>query len=145
MLQLALTLLVVFGPSTLGSYPKWPALVALLRVSGAALTVCGAVLGVAALKRLRPSIMDSGSLKPDGTLVTSGPYRFVRHPVYAAQILLAAGWSLAFGGWLTSLFAIALMLVLDRKASMEERRLLQRFPTYRDYQSRTRKLVPFVY
>ena len=144
-LQLALILLVVFGPSTLAGYPKWPVFTTCLRISGASLMVCGVVLGAAALRRLRPSITASGALKPEGALVTSGPYRFVRHPVYTAQMLLTFGWSLALGGWLTSLYAIALIVVLNFKSLKEERRLLQRFPEYRDYQSRTRKFVPFIY
>jgi protein-S-isoprenylcysteine O-methyltransferase Ste14 len=98
-LQLALILLVVFGPSTLTGYPKWPVFTTYFRISGAGLMVCGVVLGAAALRRLRPSITASGALKPEGALVTSGPYRFVRHPVYTAQMLLTFGWSLALGGW----------------------------------------------
>jgi protein-S-isoprenylcysteine O-methyltransferase Ste14 len=143
--QLALILLVVFGPSTLAGYPKWPVFTRCFRISGASLMVCGVVLGAAALRRLRPSITASGALKPEGALVTSGPYRFVRHPVYIAQMLLTFGWSLALGGWLTSLYAIGLIVVLNFKSLKEERRLLQRFPEYRDYQSRTRKFVPFIY
>lgn len=144
-LQLALILLVVFGPSTLAGYPKWPVFTTCFRISGASLMAWGVVLGAAALRRLHPSITASGALKPEGALVTSGPYRFVRHPVYTAQMLLTFGWSLALGGWLTSLYAIALIVVLNFKSLKEERRLLQRFPEYRDYQSRTRKFVPFIY
>jgi protein-S-isoprenylcysteine O-methyltransferase Ste14 len=144
-LQLALILLVVFGPSTLTGYPKWPGFTTSFRISGAGLMVCGVVLGAAALRRLRPSITASGALKPEGALVTSGPYRFVRHPIYTAQMLLTFGWSLALGGWLTSLCAIALIVVVNFKSLKEERRLLQRFPEYRAYQARTRKFVPFIY
>jgi protein-S-isoprenylcysteine O-methyltransferase Ste14 len=105
----------------------------------------GIVLGVASLRRLRPSLTASGALKPGGALVTAGPYRLVRHPVYTAQILFAFGWALALGGWLTALCATALSALLNFKALMEERRLLQRFTEYRDYQARTRMLIPFIY
>ena len=144
-LQLALILLVVFGPTTLAGYPNWPAFTTFFRISGACLMVFGVVIGAASLMRLRPSVTSSGALKPEGALVTGGPYRFVCHPVYTAQMLLTFGWSLAFGGWLTALYAIALSLVLHFKALKEERRLLQRFPEYRDYLSRTRRFVPFIY
>ncbi len=144
-LQFVLILLLVFGPSTLPGYSKWPGLITFLHILGAILMVGGIVLGVIALKRLRPSITSSGGLKPEGALVTGGPYRFIRHPVYTAQMLFAFGWSLAIGGWLTALYAIALSVVLNFKSLFEERRLLARFPEYRDYQSRTRKFVPFIY
>lgn len=144
-LQFAFILLLLFGPSTLAGYPKWPLPTTFLLIAGASLMVCAVILGVTALRHLSHSITAFGGLKPEGTLVTSGPYRLVRHPVYTAQILLALGWSLAFGGWLTALYTIALSVALNFKSLMEERRLLQRFPEYRDYQSRTRKFVPFIY
>ena len=60
-------------------------------------------------------------------------------------MLFAFGWSLALGGWLTAQYAVALSVILTFKSLYEERRLLQRFPEYQVYQSRTRKFVPFVY
>src|SRR5574341_1310694 len=51
-LQLALLLLVVFGPSTLPGYPQWPGSTRLWRISGATLMVCGVVLGAVALRPL---------------------------------------------------------------------------------------------
>lgn len=144
-LQFALLFLLVIGPSTWPGYPKWPGFTRRLRISGACLMVAGVVLGAVALKYLRPSLTARGGLKPQGALVTSGPYRAVRHPVYAAQVLVAMGWSLSMGGWLRLLYAMALGVLLNAKASHEERRLLQRFPAYREYESRTWKFVPFVY
>lgn len=145
MCQGALILLVLFGPSTLVGCPKWPGIPTLFHISGTILMIGGVVLGVVALRHLHPSITASGALKPDGALVTSGPYHFVRHPVYTAQMLFAFGWSLALGGWLTAQYAMALSVLLAFKSLYEERRLLQRFPEYQDYQSQTRKFVPFIY
>ena len=144
-LQFALFLLVVLGPSTWPGYPHWPGSTRLWRISGATLLVWGVVLGAVALRYLRPSLTAAGGLKPKGALVASGPYRLVRHPLYAAQILLGLGWSLALGGWLTALYAVALGVLLSFKSSLEERRLVQRFPEYQAYQSRTWKLIPFIY
>ncbi len=144
-LQFVLLFLIVFGPSTPPGSPQWPGSTRLLRISGIGLIAGGVALGAVALKHLRSSLTPMGGLKPDGALVTSGPYSVVRHPLYAAQILLGVGWSLAIAGWLTALYAVALGVLLNFKAALEERRLLQRFPAYRDYKSHTWKFLPFIY
>jgi protein-S-isoprenylcysteine O-methyltransferase Ste14 len=141
-LHFALILLLVLGPTTVA---KWPRFTPSFRIAGVGLMVGGIVFGAVSLRRLRPSLTKFGALKPEGALVTAGPYRLVRHPVYTAQILFPLGWSLALGGWLTVLYALTLSVLLNFKALMEERRLLHRFTEYRDYQARTRMFVPFIY
>ena len=139
-LQAGLMLLVFLSPVVVGSQFSTG-----FRVAGLAFAVMGVILGIQSLRRLRSSLTSSGALKPDGALVTSGPYRFVRHPVYTAQILVAVGWSLALGGRLTALFTLALSTILIIKAHREERRLLVGFTEYREYQSTTRMFIPFIY
>ena len=80
--------------------------------------------------------------RANARLVTSGPYAHVRHPMYAALIVFAAGVAL---GWNTPIHwcaAAALAVVLDRKTWREERLLRVRFPDYADYSARTPRLVP---
>lgn len=84
-------------------------------------------------------------LHPSGQFHRSGPYRFVRHPMYLALILAMLG-SLAgdpsparIGLWL------ALVLVLVLKLRMEERLLMDRYPGYAAYATSTRRVLPFVY
>jgi protein-S-isoprenylcysteine O-methyltransferase Ste14 len=79
------------------------------------------------------------------TLIRTGPYRLVRHPMYAGGIALAFGWALFVRGWLTLAYAVVLLLFLEVKATREERWLVDRFPDYPDYQRRVRKLIPFVH
>jgi protein-S-isoprenylcysteine O-methyltransferase Ste14 len=75
-------------------------------------------------------------------LVTTGPYALVRHPMYLAVLLFAAGFALGWRG-LPQLLALALLAaVLHVKASREERLLAQKFPEYRDYAARTARIVP---
>jgi protein-S-isoprenylcysteine O-methyltransferase Ste14 len=80
----------------------------------------------------------------EGGLVTSGPYAVLRHPIYAAVLYFTwatvadHAWPLAIaGGLLITAGAIARML-------MEERMLVVRYPEYRDYMRRTRRVVPYV-
>ena len=76
-------------------------------------------------------------------LVTSGPYRRVRHPMYVALLLGTAAMAAAGSGD-GSLWAlwVLLALVLNFKAALEERLLEARFPEYRNYREHTRRFVP---
>ena len=102
------------------------------------------VLGAGYLRRER-----SFSVLPrplaSGGLVETGPYRFVRHPVYAGLILTTFGVALIRVSWLVALLALALAVVLDLKRRREEAWLLERYEGYARYRARTKALVPFVY
>ena len=81
----------------------------------------------------------------EGGLVTSGPYRFVRHPIYAGVGLFT--WAGACSHW--SLPAALLAGLVSAGACIrmlcEEKLVLARYPEYRDYAARTHRLVPFVF
>jgi protein-S-isoprenylcysteine O-methyltransferase Ste14 len=75
-------------------------------------------------------------------LVTTGPYAWVRHPMYLAVLLFAAGFVAGWRG-LPHVAAFALLaVVLHVKAGREERLLRQRFPDYGDYAARTARIIP---
>lgn len=76
----------------------------------------------------------------------SGPYRIVRHPGYAGNILPLPGIVLALGSWWTLIpAAIALTIALIRTA-LEDRTLQEELPGYRDYARRVRyRLIPGIY
>lgn len=83
--------------------------------------------------------------KTDGHLVRSGPYRWVRHPMYGSVLLLAAGASAWLGSALGWGLLLALLGVLVGKANLEERWLMQRYTAYAEYQKHTWRLLPWVY
>jgi protein-S-isoprenylcysteine O-methyltransferase Ste14 len=80
-----------------------------------------------------------------GGLVTTGPYRYIRHPIYTTACLfcwpgaLASGAPLAIGcSSLITTGAVARMLA-------EERLLVRRYPEYVDYAKTTKRMIPFVF
>jgi len=79
-----------------------------------------------------------------GALVTSGPYRWIRHPMYTSVLLGAAGAAVMSHQFLDVLLWLALLVVLAAKAAIEERALMVRFPSYQDYKTQTTRFVPWL-
>jgi len=76
----------------------------------------------------------------------SGPYRIVRHPGYAANILPLFGIVLAFGSLWTLIPAAVAVVIAVIRTSLEDRTLKEELPGYRDYARRVRyRLIPGVY
>ncbi|MHB9051544.1 MAG: methyltransferase family protein [Thiomonas delicata] len=83
--------------------------------------------------------------KEGGRLVTGGPYRWVRHPMYVALLLGMAGVAAISHGLAQALLCMALVVVLYFKAGLEERLLRERWPDYAGYCARTRRFIPGVW
>jgi protein-S-isoprenylcysteine O-methyltransferase Ste14 len=84
---------------------------------------------------------------PDQSVVTSGPYRFLRHPSYAGMLLALAGVGLVFGNWLSLAAAIVVPLIgLLYRIHVEETALASTLGhTYTSYAFRRKRLVPLVW
>jgi protein-S-isoprenylcysteine O-methyltransferase Ste14 len=78
-------------------------------------------------------------------LVTAGPYRWIRHPMYLSQALVGIGAPLTLGSRYVLAVALLLLCVLVVRTAREEEALARTFPEYARYAARTKRLVPFVY
>ena len=144
--QFVLIVLVFFGPRSLPGIPVLkPALTWLSSITGGLLFLSGILLLLAAIFRLGSNITAVPYPKEQGTLVETGPYRLVRHPMYCGVILIAFGWTFLVHGWLTLGYAIILLIFFDLKSRLEERWLMEKFPDYSTYQKQVRKLIPLIY
>lgn len=126
--------------------PDWPEAAHFeLGVAGVLIAACGALVFALAARSLRGGLTPFPAPSTRAELVETGPYRFVRHPLYSGGILFFTGISLDASPLALAATA-ALALTWALKCSVEERFLLVRYPGYADYRSRTRhRLVPFVY
>lgn len=110
------------------------------------LWLASAVLGLCTLWVNRPGNFNiRPEPHPDGHLVQDGPYRWVRHPMYGAVLLLAAGAAAWLVNFVGGLLWVVLLVVLIAKANLEEQWLLAHFPDYAKYRRRTWRLLPWIY
>ncbi|MBP7900539.1 MAG: isoprenylcysteine carboxylmethyltransferase family protein [Gammaproteobacteria bacterium] len=83
--------------------------------------------------------------KEDSQLVEVGPYRWIRHPMYASILWLLFPMLIADGDLWRWMWFLVLLLTLLLKLHYEESLLSQRFQDYKAYQQRSKKLLPWVY
>jgi protein-S-isoprenylcysteine O-methyltransferase Ste14 len=82
---------------------------------------------------------------PKSTLITSGPYKIIRHPMYTAVLLCCAGLYLSNPNNVAAYVLILLFLDLILKLHWEESMLSEKFEEYKIYQQQSKKLIPFIY
>ena len=128
--------------------PSWMAwssvhLPAWLRWAGVGVGVAAASLLVWTLRNLGPNLTDTVVTRREHTLVTSGPYRWVRHPFYDGAALAFLANSLAAANWFLFVTGGLALLLLVIRTRREEERLLSRFgDSYRAYMERTGRFLP---
>jgi protein-S-isoprenylcysteine O-methyltransferase Ste14 len=80
------------------------------------------------------------------TVISTGPYHYVRHPMYAATLIFVIGTPLLLGAWYGILVGPIVALVLAWRAVLEERTLQKELPGYLEYTAQVKyRLIPFVW
>lgn len=120
------------------SLPLW------LRWTGVGIALLGFALLQWAQNTLGKSWSDTPRMIREQPLVTSGPYQFIRHPIYAAFILILGSTLLVSANWFIGLTWIGMTaLEIASRIGFEETLMLEYFgEQYREYMKRTGRLLP---
>jgi protein-S-isoprenylcysteine O-methyltransferase Ste14 len=112
---------------------------------GAAVLVASLILAVWARRHLGQYWSGTITVKEEHRLIRSGPYCFVRHPIYTGFVGGMIGTAIAQGE-LRGIFSVLLLIAAYlRKIRIEEKWLVERFgQTYVDYRKKVKALIPFV-
>ena len=128
-------------PAAGGLVPtRWPVLAGGLLLMG-----LGGIFVGRGVSALRTSLSAFPRPMPTATLVTTGIYARIRHPIYSGLVSLSTGWALTTLSLSAFVAALALGVVLDLKSRREEEWLAERFPEYSAYRTRSARFLPGLY
>lgn len=115
-----------------------------VRWAGLALIALGLGIRIWAVATLRRFFTVDVAIQADHRLVTSGPYRLVRHPAYSGALVSFAGLALASSSWVAALvMLLPIAATFAIRIRVEEAALRSAFPEeYERYSSRTTRLLP---
>lgn len=128
--------------------PRWVAFATMaapfgLRLAGAPIAVAGAALFAWMFQHLGLNVTSTSMPRSTATLVTSGPYRWIRHPMYSAALLLVLAATLLTANAMVGIGGLAMFGLLAKRSRLEEKRLVEKFgEAYVAYQASTGRFFP---
>ncbi len=79
-------------------------------------------------------------------MVSTGPYHYVRHPLYATALILLVGTTLLLGSWYGLFLVLVLLVAIAFRAVQEERTLRAELANYDEYMAQVKyRLIPYVW
>ena len=150
MQKLIQTVAAIFGCATilvsvLDHRMDWSTMAPSLAVAADGLVIVGFVIVFLTL-RTNSFAAATIVISPDQRVISSGPYAWVRHPMYSGTILFFAGMPLLLGSWWGLIMAPLFVVLFGFRARLEERALVAGLPGYADYLTRVRyRLIPGIW
>lgn len=114
-------------------------------VVGLVLIALGGLLALRGVLDLEDALTALPHPRDGASLVDTGAYRLVRHPIYGGIVVGALGWGLATASPLAIAGAPVLLGFFTLKSGREEAWLQARYPGYAAYRARTRRMLPLIY
>jgi protein-S-isoprenylcysteine O-methyltransferase Ste14 len=114
-------------------------------VAGFSLLAVGVAIRLMGLLGLRHNFSMAIECKDENFLVTSGVYKYIRHPLYLATLLIASSGCLIFSSVVCWAFFLLLVYGIIKRIDKEEVFLNKQFSEYENYSCSTKKLVPYIY
>jgi len=129
------------------SYSLFPVFPYGVSVIGILFIILGGIVtvtGRAQLSRFGSGIIH---IEDDHALITTGVYKYIRHPIYAGGLLGIVGIYMSFRSLLTlTSVTVIYFLIMRHRISYEEKMLIEEFgDQYTDYMKKTKKMIPSFY
>jgi protein-S-isoprenylcysteine O-methyltransferase Ste14 len=116
-----------------------------IRVIGLAFYIVFSWVQIWSTKTLGDNFSQDIAIKKDHHLVTSGPFKFIRHPQYLSQFLMDLGGAAATLSFILAPLALIQLPFLFMRASMEDKLLEKHFgENFRSYKKKTGMIIPFI-
>jgi protein-S-isoprenylcysteine O-methyltransferase Ste14 len=116
-----------------------------LRLVGMIVLIAATLLYAKSLSQLGDNYSPCFDAHVPFRIVTNGPYSYIRHPLYLANILQGVGYILTSGSLWVSLLAGYGIFIVILSLVREESYLVKEFPEYEPYRAKTSRLIPFIY
>jgi protein-S-isoprenylcysteine O-methyltransferase Ste14 len=113
--------------------------------AGQILVAAGVAIVASARRTLGKHFSIHLQVDREHVLITDGPYRWVRHPLYTGDLLFYVGLPLLCGAWEALVLPVLLLALVVTRSRTEERMLGEAYPEYAAYRDRTSALIPGIY
>jgi protein-S-isoprenylcysteine O-methyltransferase Ste14 len=118
----------------------------IFQILGVVLAILGLIIAITARKKLAENWSSNIEVKKDHKLITTGVYKYIRHPIYTGIACMGIGTFLVFHSLLSLLFLLVMITFCVLKLKKEEVLLMKHFPNeYPAYKKRAKALIPFIY
>ena len=136
-IQIVLFLLFIFK-GFLGYFSVLP----MLKIPAMILSIGGIFIVVLAILQLKTNLTPFPTPKENGTLISTGLFTYVRHPIYSGILLFAFSASCYFGSYFQLLISLVLVVLFYFKSTYEEGLLLKKYPDYKDFKTKRGRFLP---
>jgi protein-S-isoprenylcysteine O-methyltransferase Ste14 len=114
-------------------------------ITGFLILIIGISLRLLSLITLKSNFSLSINSNHSNNLVVSGLYRYIRHPLYLASLLMSFAGCVIFSCVIIWIFPVITLIAVIVRIKEEEVALAEDYPEYIEYKNKTYKLIPFIY